>query len=59
MVGTLGAMVGVLVLVGALGLFVTRGGRHAQIRSKLWKLIGFSLLVILIIGYLRAHDPQH
>lgn len=59
MVGTLGAMVGVLVLIGAIGLFVTRGGRHANVRRKLWKLIGFSLLVILIIGYLRAHDPQH
>lgn len=59
MVGTLGAMVGVLVLIGAIGMYLTRGGRHAQIRSRLWKIIGFSLLVILIIGYLRAHDLRH
>ncbi|HEY3501826.1 MAG TPA: hypothetical protein VGN37_03430 [Actinocatenispora sp.] len=56
MINTLGAIVGVLILVGAVGLILFRGPTHAKIKSKLWKLIGVSVLVLLIIGYLRSHD---
>ncbi|MGA8116638.1 MAG: hypothetical protein WCA46_23615 [Actinocatenispora sp.] len=56
MVDVLGAMVGVLVIAGAIGLFVTRGSSHVLIKKKLWKLIGIAVLVLLTIGYLRAHS---
>ncbi len=56
MVDVLGAIVGILILAGAIGLFTTRGARHQQIKGKLWKLIGVSLLVLIVIGYLRAHS---
>ncbi|GAA3516062.1 hypothetical protein [Actinocatenispora rupis] len=59
MIDTLGAIVGVLVLAGAVGLILFRGPTHAKIKSKLWKLIGISVLVLLVIGYLRAHDIRN
>lgn len=55
-IDTLGAIVGVLVLAGAVGLILFRGPTHATIKRKLWKLIAVSVLVLLIIGYLRSHD---
>ena len=58
MISTLGAIVGVAVLVGAIGLAVFRGEKQAKVRRQLWKLIGISVLVLLVIGYLRAHAPN-
>lgn len=55
-VDVLGAIVGVVVIAGAVGLFVTSGARRHQIKGKLWKLIGVALLILLAIGYLRAHS---
>jgi hypothetical protein len=57
-ISTAGAIVGVLILVGAVGLILFRGEKQAKIRRQLWKLIGISVLVLLIIGYLRGHAPK-
>lgn len=57
-VDVFGGIVGVLVLVGAIGLFITRGPRHHRVRSSLWKVVGVAVLVLIIVGYLRAHDVR-